>query len=81
MIKPERDYHWTLKNFLDNKQYAPIFFNSLLNIHKFMNYESRDPFMVRNEVEKNPDFTDWDKFVYNEYIKLTVEDNEENQEE
>lgn len=81
LIKPEKEYQWTIKDFMNNKQYASIFFNSLVNLYKFRDFETRDPFSIRNDLEKNPDFSDWDRFAHYEYIKLTMEDSEENQED
>ena len=77
-IKPEKEFQFTLKNFLDNKQYASVFFNNLLNLNKFLANEQKDPFS-RNEVDRNPEYTDWDKFAFYEYQKFTAED-EDNQE-
>jgi hypothetical protein len=54
-MKPETEFQFTLKNFLDNKHYASIFFNSLLNLNKFLSYEQRDP-NSRTEIDKNPDY-------------------------
>jgi hypothetical protein len=77
MIKPEREYQWTLKDFLTNKQFAAIFFNSLLNIHKFIAYETKDPYFSKNDLEKSSDLSDWDRFVFIEYNKLTAEDEDQ----
>lgn len=79
MIKPDKEYHFTLNNFLSNRQYASVFFNSILNLNKFIAHETRDPFS-KNELDKNPEYTDWDKFAFFEYQKLTAEDSDENQE-
>ena len=74
MIKPEIDYQWTIKDFLNNRQYAPVFFNSLVNVHKFVNFELRDP-VYKNDFERHVDFlNDWDKFVFIQYNKLTDDD-------
>ena len=59
--------------------YSGVFFNNLLNLNKFLAQESRDPFS-RTEIDKNPEYTDWDKFAYYEYQRLTAEDSE-NQDE
>jgi hypothetical protein len=74
MIKPEIDYQWTIKDFLNNRQYAPIFFNSLVNVQKFVNFELRDP-VNKTDFERHADFlSDWDKFVFIQYNKLTDDD-------
>ncbi len=81
LIKPEKEYQWTMKDFLNNKQHASIFFNTLVNLYKFRDFETRDPFSIKNDNEKNPEFTDWDRFAHYEYIKLTMEDSDDNQED
>ena len=55
MLKPQTEFQFTLKNFLDNKQYSSVFFNSLLNLNKFSAFEQRDP-MSRSDLDKNSDF-------------------------
>jgi hypothetical protein len=79
MIKPEKEYQFTLNNLLNNRSYAPMFFNTLLNLNKFLANETRDPF-AKTELDRNPEYTDWDKFAFYEYQKLTAEDSDENQE-
>ncbi len=53
-----------------------MLFNNLLNLNKFIANEQRDPF-ARTEIDKNPEFSDWDKFAYYEYQRLTAEDSDE----
>ena len=57
-----------------NKHYAHVFFTFLTNLNKLVAHEQRDPFAVRNENQDFPDYTDWDKFARAEYIRLAVED-------
>jgi hypothetical protein len=52
MIKPDKEFEINLKSLLVNKQIASIFFNTLLNLNKFLNYERRDPYR-KEEDEKN----------------------------
>jgi len=77
MLKPDPGYKFYLKHFLNNKQYASAFFNSLLNLTKLIAYEERDLFLVRSEQEKFFDYSDWDKFALNEYQRLSADDSEE----
>jgi len=79
MIKPENEYHYTLNTFLENKQHASSFFNNLLNLNKLLLENHKDPF-AKNDIDKNPEYTDWDKFAFYEYQRLTEEENEDNQE-
>lgn len=44
MLKPETEDQFVLKDFMKHKQISGTFFNCLLNLNKFMNYENRDPF-------------------------------------
>ncbi len=75
-IKPDQDHQFSLQNFLSNKVYASVFFNNILNLNKFLSNEQRDPFS-RSDIDKNPEYSDWDKFAFYEYQRLTAEDSEE----
>ena len=74
LIKPKREGQFTLRNFLHKKfQNAGIFFSVLLSLNKFMAYESRDPFQIKQDLINNPDLTDWDRFCLGEYVRLAME--------
>ncbi|CAI7837637.1 unnamed protein product, partial [Closterium sp. NIES-53] len=49
------------------------FFNILFNLNKFVAFETRDPFLIRQERE-DPTLTEWDRFARAEYIRLSMED-------
>ncbi|KAK4487822.1 hypothetical protein RD792_003558 [Penstemon davidsonii] len=51
-------------------------FNILFNLNKFMAFETRDPFLIRQERE-NPTFIEWDRFAHREYIRLSMEEDAE----
>ncbi|KAB1208122.1 putative serine/threonine protein phosphatase 2A regulatory subunit B''gamma [Morella rubra] len=51
-------------------------FNILFNLNKFMAFETRDPFLIRQERE-NPTLTEWDRFAHREYIRLSMEEDVE----
>ncbi|EPS58366.1 hypothetical protein M569_16449 [Genlisea aurea] len=51
-------------------------FNILFNLNKFMAFETRDPFLIRQERE-NPHLTEWDHFARREYIRLSMEEDAE----
>jgi serine/threonine-protein phosphatase 2A regulatory subunit B'' len=51
-------------------------FNILFNLNKFMAFETRDPFLIRQERE-NPTLTEWDRFAHREYIRLSMEEDGE----
>ena len=72
MIPPEKEYQWTLQNFLAHPQRASFIFNALLNLNKFIDNELKDPVSM-DEIQRRKDFTDWDKFACNEYQRLQEE--------
>jgi serine/threonine-protein phosphatase 2A regulatory subunit B'' len=80
MIPPSKEYQWTLQNFLDHPKSASIAFNCLFNYNKFVANELKDPFN-QEDVDRLPDYSDWDKFAYKEYIKKMSEENDEGEEE
>nr|GLL21372.1 probable serine/threonine protein phosphatase 2A regulatory subunit B''delta isoform X2 [Ipomoea trifida] len=51
-------------------------FNILFNLNKFMAFETRDPFLIRQERE-NPHLTEWYRFAHREYIRLSMEEDAE----
>ena len=66
---------------MDHPQSASIAFNALLNLNKFIENEQKDPFLM-TDIEKRKDYTDWDKFAYNEYIiKMNAENEEDDPDE
>jgi serine/threonine-protein phosphatase 2A regulatory subunit B'' len=80
MIPPDKEYQWTLQNFLDHPKSASIAFNALFNLKKFQEYETFDPYNV-TEIDKNPEYTDWEKFAYYEYKIKSSQDEEGNEDE
>ncbi len=55
MLKPPKSGHFTKDLFKNGKQ-ASVFFNSLLNLVKFVSYESRDLFQLKNLATEFPDW-------------------------
>ena len=78
MLKPEDDIKFKLEHFKRNKQVCGIFFTFLTNLNKLVGYEQRDPFMIKHELDEHPDYNDWDRYAQSEYLRLAME--EENQE-
>lgn len=74
MFHPEKDIIFRMDHFKQHRQLAGTFFNCMLNLNKFVSYEQRDPFSIRNEINENPDFTEWDRFAMHEYKKLAEEE-------
>ncbi|GMI98691.1 hypothetical protein like AT5G44090 [Hibiscus trionum] len=75
MIAPEREDCITLRDLKGSKLSGNVF-NILFNLHKFMAFETRDPFLIRQERE-DPTLTEWDRFAHREYIRLSMEEDVE----
>eukprot|EP00884_Botryococcus_braunii_P021339 jgi/Botrbrau1/788/Bobra.0181s0041.2 len=80
MIQPEVEGQFTLRDLRNNRQLSGTLFNILFNLNKFIAFETRDPFLVRQERE-DPHLTDWDRFARTEYVKLAMEEEGEEDEE
>ncbi|XP_016749947.2 serine/threonine protein phosphatase 2A regulatory subunit B''alpha isoform X2 [Gossypium hirsutum] len=75
MIAPERENCITLQDLKGSKLSGNVF-NILFNLNKFMAFETRDPFLIRQERE-DPTLTEWDRFAHREYIRLSMEEDVE----
>ncbi|KAI3889280.1 hypothetical protein MKW92_005734 [Papaver armeniacum] len=75
MIGPENECHITLHD-LKGSRLSGNVFNILFNLNKFMAFETRDPFLIRQEREE-PTLTEWDRFAHREYIRLSMEEDGE----
>lgn len=47
MIQPEVEGQFTLRDLKNNRQLSGTLFNILFNLNKFIAFETRDPFLVR----------------------------------
>ena len=74
MLSPEVQGRITLRD-LRRCKLAGNFFNVLFNLNKFIAFETRDPFIIRQEREE-PHLTEWDRFARGEYIRLSMEEEE-----
>ncbi|XP_021742145.1 serine/threonine protein phosphatase 2A regulatory subunit B''beta-like isoform X2 [Chenopodium quinoa] len=75
MVGPENESYFTIRDLKGSKLSGSVF-NILFNLNKFMAFETRDPFLIRQERE-NPTLTDWDRFAHREYIRLSMEEDVE----
>ncbi|KAG1361839.1 serine/threonine protein phosphatase 2A regulatory subunit B''beta [Cocos nucifera] len=75
MIAPENESYFSLRDLKGNKLSGNVF-NILFNLNKFMAFEMRDPFLIRQEREE-PTLTEWDRFAHREYIRLSMEEDAE----
>lgn len=77
MIAPVDQHAITLDDLIKpNKMgYSGVLFDALFNLHKFMRFETRDPFQ---EKQKREDIfeNDWDRFAHLEYHRLAAEEEE-----
>ncbi|KAL2541578.1 Serine/threonine protein phosphatase 2A regulatory subunit B''beta [Abeliophyllum distichum] len=73
MISPRNKSYFTLCDIKGSKLSGCVF-NILFNITKFSAFEGRGPVPTR-QVDENPNWTEWDRFVHREYIKLYMEKN------
>jgi len=71
MIKPENELTFTKADFKKQKDLASVFFNSLVNLNKFIAFEQRDPFQFKNEINETPGYSEWDRFARVEYARLS----------
>ncbi|KAI4345817.1 hypothetical protein L6164_012909 [Bauhinia variegata] len=75
MIAPENEGYLTLRDVKGSKLSGHVF-NILFNLNKFIAFETRDPFLIRQERE-DPTLTEWDRFAHREYIRLSMEEDGE----
>ncbi|OIV89788.1 hypothetical protein TanjilG_32142 [Lupinus angustifolius] len=75
MIGPENEGYITLRDVKGSKLSGNVF-NILFNLNKFISFETRDPFLIRQERE-GPNLTEWDRFAHREYIRLSMEEDGE----
>ncbi|KAH9569798.1 hypothetical protein CY35_02G009800 [Sphagnum magellanicum] len=75
MICPHKEGQLTLRD-LKRCKLSGNFFNILFNLNKFVAFETRDPFLIRQERE-DPSLTEWDRFAHTEYIRLSMEEDGE----
>ncbi|KAM7275771.1 hypothetical protein ACFE04_017637 [Oxalis oulophora] len=68
MAQEPKENSITLQDIKGSKLSGNVF-NILFNLHKFIAFESRDPFLIRQERE-NPTLTEWDRFAHREYIRF-----------
>lgn len=74
MLNPEDLYFITMRDLKRSRQMAGTLFNVLFNLTKFVAFEMRDPFTMRQEREEAAmGATEWDRFARAEYLRLAVE--------
>lgn len=79
MIKPNMQPPVIRRRDLKRCRLAGNFFNVLFNLNKFFAIEARDPLQIRQE-HATPELTDWDRFAAIEYLRLSSEEEGEEDE-
>lgn len=75
MLNPEDLSCFSMRDLKKSRALAGTLFNVLFNLNKFMAFETRDPFTVRQEREDAMNgASDWDRFAKNEYMRLAIEE-------
>ena len=74
ILKPEEEGEILLRYFLSPDRIAltGVFFNALFNLNKFIAFEQRDPFALRQAAASG--LTAWDRFAGQEYTRLAMEE-------
>jgi len=75
MVKPVNEIMIAKKDVRDSKL-GGNFFNMLFNLNKFIQSENRDPLQIQHE-RATPELNDWDRFAAAEYARLSLEEEDE----
>ncbi|XP_061094928.1 serine/threonine-protein phosphatase 2A regulatory subunit B'' subunit alpha-like [Conger conger] len=74
LVKPECLGKITLSD-LKRCRMAHLFYDTFINLEKYLDHEQRDPFTVQKDFDSEvPEPSDWEKFVAEEYDVLVAED-------
>ncbi|KAA8496599.1 Serine/threonine protein phosphatase 2A regulatory subunit B''beta [Porphyridium purpureum] len=73
MLKPNFQRPFVRLNDLYRNKLSAQFFNVLFNLNKFFESEAKDPMQLQQE-RATPQYSDWDRFAANEYMRLSQED-------
>ncbi|ETK78074.1 hypothetical protein F441_16090 [Phytophthora nicotianae CJ01A1] len=75
LLHPEKEGEFYHKDFIrpDKIRVSGVFFNVLFNLSKFIEFEQRDPFLLRQQLAE-PELTDWDRYARAEYARLAMEE-------
>ena len=64
----------------DKIKQAATFVNVLFNLNKFLAFEQRDPFQLK-QMQDEPHLTAWDRFARREYARLAMEEDQRQEDE
>lgn len=74
LVKPSHEGHFHFEELRAVKSQIGIFFNCLVNLNKFISYETRDLFQIKHQITEFPDYSEWDRFAKAEYERLAMEE-------
>merc|ERR1712113_993552 len=77
MISPKTDGHFKLADFKKKREFAGTFFALFSSLNKLLSFEHCDPFLAKQGQLDNPSFSDWDRWCADEYLRLAMEEGEE----
>ena len=73
MVNPKIPGKITLGD-LKNCRLSDVFFNTFINIYKYIDYEQKDPFSIVRDGDMEGPVTDWERFAAQEYMALVAEE-------
>ncbi|CAK4082012.1 unnamed protein product [Aphanomyces euteiches] len=75
LLHPDVEGDFKFKDFIrpEKIRLSGVFFNVLFNLSKFIEFEGRDPFLLRQQMAE-PELTDWDRYARAEYARLAMEE-------
>ncbi|XP_073397536.1 serine/threonine-protein phosphatase 2A regulatory subunit B'' subunit beta-like isoform X2 [Dendrobates tinctorius] len=74
LVKPQCDGKITLHDLKKSKQ-ANLFFDTFLNLDKYLDHEQKDPFSVMRVGEnEGQELSDWERYAAEEYAILVAEE-------
>ena len=77
LLKPATEGRILLSDFLhrDRCKLTGVLFSAMFNLTKFQQFEARDPYLVKQELNKSGT-TQWDRYAQQEYQRLASEEEE-----
>lgn len=79
MISPKSEGQFKLADFKRRRKFAGTFFSLFSSLNKFLAFEHKDPFLAKQEQLDNPSFSDWDRWCADEYLRLAMEEGEDDE--
>ena len=68
LVKPKNVGHFTLTELKKNNLTIGIFFNCLLNLNKFIAFETRDLFYIKNQLTDFPNYRYYISVIIKHFI-------------